>query len=135
MRHVLLLVLLLAVAIPYLSAKDVPFQVVTWPESGPPALRFTFSKFKEIGEMGREHTYVTDIIAERFSAMMSVTYVCSLPISPISLNLEKVKRKAGGPDSGQVTTWKGTSLADRYGIATASKSTSRRTWRMHGIVA
>ncbi|HLX84809.1 MAG TPA: PEGA domain-containing protein [Terriglobales bacterium] len=68
MRHVLLLVLLLAVAIPYLSAKDVPFQVVTWPESGPPALRFTFSKFKEIGEMGREHTYVTDIIAENLSA-------------------------------------------------------------------
>jgi PEGA domain len=68
MRHVLLLVLLLAVAIPYLSAKDVPFQVVTWPESGQPALRFTFSKFKEIGGMGREHTYVTDIVGENLLA-------------------------------------------------------------------
>jgi|SRR5580658_4796539 hypothetical protein len=67
MRRVLLPLLLLAITIPYLSGKDAPFQVVTWPESGQPALRFTFSKFKEMGGMGREHTYVTDTIAENLS--------------------------------------------------------------------
>jgi len=67
MRRVLLPLLLLAITIPYLSGKDTPFQVVTWPESGQPALRFTFSKFKEMGGMGREHTYVTDTIAENLS--------------------------------------------------------------------
>lgn len=48
-------------------AKDTPFQVVTWPESGQVVLRFTFSKFKEIGGMGKERTYVTDTIAENLS--------------------------------------------------------------------
>ena len=67
MRHVLLPLLLLAITAPHLSGKDVPFQVVTWPESGQPALRFTFSKFKEMGGMGREHTYITDTIAENLS--------------------------------------------------------------------
>lgn len=50
-----------------LIAKDTPFQVVTWPESGTPSVRFTFSKFKEIGGMGRERTYVTDTVAENLS--------------------------------------------------------------------
>jgi hypothetical protein len=48
-------------------AKDVPFQVVTWPDSGSPSSRFTFSKFKEIAGMGREHTYITDAIVENLS--------------------------------------------------------------------
>ena len=60
MRRVFLPLIVLVIVIPYLSGKDVPFQVVSWPESGQPALRFTFSKFKEMGGMGREHTYVTD---------------------------------------------------------------------------
>ncbi len=57
----------LAIAISSVSAKDVPFEVVAWPESGKPVLRFTFSKFKEIGAMGKEHTYITDTIAENLS--------------------------------------------------------------------
>jgi hypothetical protein len=47
-----------------LAAKDNPFQIATWADSGRPLLRFTFSKFKDIGGMGKEHTYITDTIAE-----------------------------------------------------------------------
>jgi len=45
-------------------AKDPPAQVITWPESGTPVLRFNFGKFKEIGGVGSQHTYVTDTVAE-----------------------------------------------------------------------
>jgi hypothetical protein len=45
-------------------AKDPPAQVIVWPESGTPVLRFTFGKFKEIGEMGSQRTYVTDTMVE-----------------------------------------------------------------------
>jgi hypothetical protein len=51
-----------------LMAKESPFQTVTWPESGPPIVHFSFSKFKEIGGMGKEHTYVTDATAQNLSA-------------------------------------------------------------------
>ena len=64
MRNLLVTPLFLAFAISTLSAKDVPFQVVTWPGSGSPALRFTFSKFKEVANMGKERTYITDTAAE-----------------------------------------------------------------------
>jgi len=67
MSRIAALFLFLAVAISSLSAKDAPFQVITWPESGQPALRFTFSKFKEIGGMGKERTYLTDTTAENLS--------------------------------------------------------------------
>jgi PEGA domain len=67
MRRLLLPLLLLVIANPYLSGKDAAFQVVTWPDSGQPTLRFTFSKFKEMAGMGRERTYVTDTIAENLS--------------------------------------------------------------------
>jgi PEGA domain-containing protein len=46
------------------QAKDLPSQVVLWPESGTPVLRFTFGKFKEIGSMGNQRTYMTDTTAE-----------------------------------------------------------------------
>lgn len=45
-------------------AKDAPAQVVMWPESGTPVLRFTFGKFKEIGSLGSERSYVTETTAE-----------------------------------------------------------------------
>ncbi len=35
-----------------------------WPESGTPVLRFTFGKFKEIGSLGSERSYVTETTAE-----------------------------------------------------------------------
>jgi hypothetical protein len=58
---------LMAVAIPLLWAKDTPFQVVSWPDSGQPFLRFTFSKFKEIGGMGKERTYIPDTTVQNLS--------------------------------------------------------------------
>src|SRR5579863_1289287 len=45
-------------------AKDSPAQVITWPEQGSPILRFTFGKFKEVGSLGSQRTYVTDTTAE-----------------------------------------------------------------------
>jgi len=49
-------------------AKDQPFQVVSWPDSGQPVLRFTFSKFKDLGGgMGKEHTYISDVTADNLS--------------------------------------------------------------------
>ena len=55
------LILILALAA---SAKEQPVQTLTWPESGTPIVRFTFSKFKEIGGVGSQHTYVTETTAE-----------------------------------------------------------------------
>jgi hypothetical protein len=60
-------VLLLAVAVSSLLAKNNVFQTVSWPESGQTVLRFSFSKFKDVGGMGKEHTYLTDTIAENVS--------------------------------------------------------------------
>jgi hypothetical protein len=45
-------------------AKDPPVQVFVWPESGTPVLRFTFGKFKEVGSLGNERTFMTDTTAE-----------------------------------------------------------------------
>jgi len=46
------------------SPKEQPAQVIVWPESGTPLLRFTFGKFKEIGSFRNERTYVTDTTVE-----------------------------------------------------------------------
>ena len=51
-----------------LLAKDTPFQVIVWPEQGTPVVRFTFSKFKEVGSLGSERTYVTETTAENLWA-------------------------------------------------------------------
>jgi hypothetical protein len=45
-------------------AKDPPAQVIVWPESGSPVLRFSFGKFKEVGSIGNERTFMTDTTAE-----------------------------------------------------------------------
>ena len=60
----ILISVLAAVAAPMAFAKDAPAQVVMWPESGTPVLRFTFGKFKEIGSLGSERSYVTETTAE-----------------------------------------------------------------------
>ena len=41
-------------------AKDAPPQIVVWPESGTPILRFSFGKFKEIGSLAKDRVYVTE---------------------------------------------------------------------------
>ena len=59
--RVLLAIFLLAFAA---YARDQPFQVIVWPESGTPVLRFSFGKFKEVGSIGSERTFMTDTLAE-----------------------------------------------------------------------
>jgi hypothetical protein len=54
-------------AIPAL-AKDNPLQVIDWPETGTPVVRFTFGKFKALPGMGNLHGYVMDTTAENLSA-------------------------------------------------------------------
>lgn len=44
--------------------KDPPAQVIMWPESGTSVFRFTFGKFKELGTLGSQRSYVTDTTAE-----------------------------------------------------------------------
>jgi hypothetical protein len=46
------------------SAKEPPAQVMLWPASGSPVVRFTFGKFKEISSSGKQHNYTTDVAAE-----------------------------------------------------------------------
>jgi len=48
-------------------ARDAPPQVLNWPETGAPVLRFTFSKFKDVGSFRKAHTYVCDTTAENLS--------------------------------------------------------------------
>jgi len=55
-----LMAMLCAVAV----AKDQPGQVLVWPESGKPVLRFTFGKFKETSLGGSRHVYNSDTTAE-----------------------------------------------------------------------
>jgi PEGA domain len=57
----LLVILSLASAV---YAKDPPTQVVVWPESGAPVLRFSFGRFREVGSVGSERTYMIDTTAE-----------------------------------------------------------------------
>ena len=45
-------------------AKDPPPQVMVWPASGQPVVRFTFGKFKESGSSGKQHSYMIDVTAE-----------------------------------------------------------------------
>jgi hypothetical protein len=49
-------------------AKEQPAQVITWPESGTPVLRFTFGKFKEVGSLGTQHSYMVETTAENLWA-------------------------------------------------------------------
>jgi hypothetical protein len=57
----LLLTFLLVIAA---NAKEPPAQVIVWPDSGPPVLRFSFSRFKEVGGSGSQHNYISDTTAE-----------------------------------------------------------------------
>ena len=60
-------VVLFFLAAATVAAKDAPFQIVTWPDSGQPLLRFTFSKFKDVAGMGKQHTYITDTAVDNLS--------------------------------------------------------------------
>jgi len=53
-------------AVPAL-AKDAPLQVIDWPDTGTPTVRFTFGKFKALPGMGSLHGYVMDTTAQNLS--------------------------------------------------------------------
>ncbi len=65
-RSFTLAVLWAAVSLSVLG-KDAPPQVLVWPESGTPAIRFTFGKFRDVGSFRKAHTYVCDTTAENLS--------------------------------------------------------------------
>jgi len=46
------------------NAKDAPVQVLVWPTTGAPVVRFSFGKFKEVGTQGKQHNYQSDVTAE-----------------------------------------------------------------------
>ncbi len=46
------------------SGKDPAPQVLVWPTSGQPIVRFSLGKFKEIGSSGKQHNYSIDVTAE-----------------------------------------------------------------------
>jgi hypothetical protein len=48
-------------------AKDTPMQVIDWPVSGTPVVRFTFGKLKALPGMSNLHGYVMDTTAENLS--------------------------------------------------------------------
>lgn len=58
---------LLSLAVPAF-AKENPLQVIDWPATGTPTVRFTFYKFKALEGMGNLHGYVMDTTAENLSA-------------------------------------------------------------------
>jgi hypothetical protein len=54
---------------PIALAKEVS-QVILWPDSEGPAVRFTFGKFKEVATLGNQRTYVIDTTAENLSSKL-----------------------------------------------------------------
>ena len=58
-RRFAALAVLLAFALP-MFGKEPGTQVINWPESGTPVLRFTFAKFKKLGAAAGQTTYVAD---------------------------------------------------------------------------
>ena len=47
-----------------LQAKDPPAQVIVWPETGKPVVRFSLGKFKSLGGSGNQHIYSIDTTVE-----------------------------------------------------------------------
>jgi hypothetical protein len=71
------------------AAKDAPVQTIAWPESGTPILKFTFGKFKELGSLGGQRSYMTETTAEN---------LWSKPISSATFSLylyDKNKTRIG----------------------------------------
>ena len=56
--------LLFAVLLCSASAKDAPSQVLVWPATGPPVVRISLGKFKEVSKVGSQHNYAVDTTAE-----------------------------------------------------------------------
>jgi PEGA domain len=63
-RYKYFFALLLAVLAGGMFAKEQPQQVVVWPKEGPPVLRFSFGKFKDVASSGHQHSYLTETTVE-----------------------------------------------------------------------
>jgi hypothetical protein len=48
-------------------AKDTPFQIIEWPTTGTPALRFTFDKLRQLEGGGRSHGYTVSVAVQNLS--------------------------------------------------------------------
>jgi hypothetical protein len=79
-----------------LFAKDTPLQVIDWPETGTPVLRFTFSEFKTLSGMGALHGYVMDTTAENLSSRV-------IPLARFSVYLFDKNKVRVGEDAIAVT--------------------------------
>jgi hypothetical protein len=58
---------LLMLSVPALAKDAPPLQVIDWPATGTPIVRFTFGKFRPLPGMGNLHGYVMDTSAENLS--------------------------------------------------------------------
>jgi hypothetical protein len=45
-------------------AREQPQQVIVWPQTGAPVLRFSFSKFRDVASSGHQHSYTTETTVE-----------------------------------------------------------------------
>jgi len=61
---------LIALAAPALAKDAPPLQVIDWPTTGAPQVRFTFGKFKPLPGMSNLHGYVMDTMAENRSTKL-----------------------------------------------------------------
>lgn len=87
LRGLLLLAMFAVPAVVF--AKDQPIITVMWPDSGNAILRFTFGKFKEVGGIANERSYIIDASAEN---------LWSKPISDATFSLyvfDKNKARIG----------------------------------------
>jgi hypothetical protein len=60
MRFLFLLLVFVGLSL----GKEPPAQVIVWPASGQPVVRFSFGKFRESGSSGKQHSYNIDVTAE-----------------------------------------------------------------------
>ena len=87
-RHALLLLPVLLMLLPVQGyAKDPPTQVIVWPENGTPVFRFTFGKFKELGSVGNQRSYVTETTAEN----LWTKHISNANFSPYLFDKNKVR--------------------------------------------
>jgi PEGA domain-containing protein len=71
-------VVFLALFVGVTMAKDQPSQVINWPSTGTTLVRISLGKFKELGSVAGERSYVADTIAEN---------LWTKPIAQIGFNL------------------------------------------------
>ena len=84
-----LLMAILLLTIP-VQAKDVAFQIIDWPTTDNPVLRFTFDKLKQLDGSSRMRGYVMNVSAQNLSAQL-------IPGARFSVYLfDKNKVRVGG---------------------------------------